>query len=84
MLVRFVGHKLESIVRNMHSASAGILSSASFPGLEEAAKVLLSIWNTCEKVDVSALLVWTHINFPSNALLKRWAVSLTRTSRNTV
>ena len=84
MLVRFVGHKLESIVRDMHSASAGILSSASFPGLEEAAKVLLSIWNTCEKVDVSALLVWTHINFPSNALLKRWALSLTCASRNTV
>ena len=82
MLARFVGHELAPVVRDTLSASTDILSLAPLPGLEEAAKALLTVWDACQKVDVSGPLVWTYS--PSNALLKRRTVSLACASRNAV
>lgn len=62
MLVRFVGHELGPVIRDTISVSSNILSLAPLPGLEEAAKALLSVWEACQKVDVSATLIWTYIS----------------------
>ncbi|KAH0826098.1 hypothetical protein J3R83DRAFT_5844 [Lanmaoa asiatica] len=51
---KFVGHELAPVVKDTLSVSADILSLAPVPGLEEAAKALLSVWDACQKVDVSA------------------------------
>ena len=52
----FVGHELGPVVKDTLTVSANILSFAPFPGLEEAAKALLVVWDACQKVDVSAPL----------------------------
>jgi len=57
ILARFVGHELAPVVKDTLSVSTDILSLAPLPGLEEAAKALLSVWDACQKVDVSGPLV---------------------------
>lgn len=84
MLAKFVGHELAPLVRDTLSVSTDILTLAPLPGLEEAAKALLSVWDACQKVDVSAPLVWTSIYSPSNAFLNRRTASLACVLRNAV
>ncbi|KAI9457372.1 hypothetical protein HD554DRAFT_2225096 [Boletus coccyginus] len=52
---RFVGHEFAPVVRDTLSISTDILSLAPLPGLEEAAKALLSVWDACQKVDTNRL-----------------------------
>lgn len=77
----FVGHELAPVVKDTLSISTDIFAIASLPGLEEAAKALLSVWDACQKVDVSASLVWTRIHSPSDALLQKDEPSILFTSR---
>ncbi|KAF8547149.1 hypothetical protein OG21DRAFT_959723 [Imleria badia] len=52
---RFVGHELGPVLRDTISVSTNLLSLAPVPGLEEAAKALLSVWDACQKVDTNRL-----------------------------
>lgn len=45
------------MLKDTLSVSADLLSLAPLPGLEEAAKALLCVWDACQKVDVSAYLI---------------------------
>lgn len=76
MLAKFVGHEVAPVLKDTLSISADVASFTPVPGLEELAKALLSVWDACQKVDVSALLVWTRIYFPFNALLQKDKPSL--------
>ncbi|KAG9310779.1 hypothetical protein JVU11DRAFT_8628 [Chiua virens] len=49
--VKYVGHELAPVVKETLSVSTDLLSFAPLPGIEEAAKALLNVWNACQKVD---------------------------------
>ncbi|KAF8415820.1 hypothetical protein L210DRAFT_2608514 [Boletus edulis BED1] len=55
MPARFVGHELAPVLKDTLSVSADLLAFTPFPGLEEAAKALLSVWDACQKVDTNRL-----------------------------
>lgn len=61
VLAKYVGQELAPVLRDTLSVSTDLLSLAPLPGLEEAAKALLCVWDACQKVDVSALIYRTRI-----------------------
>lgn len=64
--VKFVGHEIAPVVKDTLAVSTDILVLAPLPGLKEAVKALLSVWNACQKVEVSVWLVWTRIHSASD------------------
>ena len=67
-LAKYVGHELAPVIKDTLSVSTDLLSLAPLPGLEEAAKALLSVWDACQKVDVSVLIDRTRIHSHFDAL----------------
>ncbi|KAF8838960.1 hypothetical protein BDN67DRAFT_932949 [Paxillus ammoniavirescens] len=50
-----IGHSLAPVIKEGLVMSTDVLKFAPVPGLEEAARVLLGVWQACEKVDTNRL-----------------------------
>ncbi|KIK81138.1 hypothetical protein PAXRUDRAFT_156824 [Paxillus rubicundulus Ve08.2h10] len=50
-----IGHSLAPVIKEGLVISTDVLRFAPVPGLEEAARVLLGVWQACEKVDTNRL-----------------------------